>query len=1045
MMLGDTQNQAGPYGGTGEWSQITQSGAGKFPNPFWDIASEYVPRNLQQVFEWCFPAGTQITLDEAGHTKAIEDIVPGDMVLTKNCTLKAVKAIGQRRVTEPITVIKAAGLTGIPLRLTNQHKVYCWRPTSTLKPSRLNFDKATLTKVPAGDLRKGDWLVTPLPAYAVSCMDWPYSLFICGMYVSEGCLVKRVISDGSYGGVYPRDVQFTLGSHETQLIARLVKELQEYCGHPAHVYNNPKRPDVTVIRICDPALAIWLQEHFGELAHNKQLPTALFHLPIDLQLEFLGALIDGDGYVSRRDSAGVPTTLSLCTVSKQLVTQLSMLASHLNMRTGVSCVANKDSTYKAGSMYYQMTWCVEGFSALVKHMTKLGGLELKGNPGHGDVTISNGFVWRKIRDISTEQFDGLVYNFEVDDIEHNYIANNILVSNCEYIYMTYGTYRSASRKVVRYFLTEIVLDGANADELEKYEELVNKKLHLLTQLSEIGDDWMTYGNSFVSVYFPFDRFLICPKCHTHFHIDTIAYKFKFKELTFSAKCPKCEYDGDFDREDMRSPDTGRVKLIRWNPKRMRLRYHDISGEIEYYYELEPRFMDKLRNGNRFYLNKTPWSIIECAARTPLSDQPLYKFERDQIYHMHESTLAGLPIRGWGIPPILPNFKLAYYIQVLRRYDEAIALDYIIPFRILFPQQSQAAGQDPLQMLSMDVFISHMKDMVAAKRANATDIQITPFPIGYEMLGGEGRTLSPKDNIAQAMDELLNAIGYPAELYRGSLAIQAFPVALRLFEKTWGTLVDGYNDLTDWVLKKLARYYGWAPISGALRSVTLADDIERKALQLQAAAGMDISKQTAFRPLGIDFMEEQKKVVEEQKEIMKLQQEAMEEQEVSQIGTGDPSQQGGMAGGPGGTPGATPGDVNQQAKDIAYQLVTQTPEQSRRGELMKIKQSNPTLHALVIQEMEALRGQLANQGQQMMLQQMKTGAAHDEAMDRMPSPMMLGLLIANQVLDYSPADMRKLAMAVKRAVPDLKAAYSLPELHPTIKAFKFVYGKRMGWI
>ena len=656
----------------------------------------------------------------------------------------------------------------------------------------------------------------------------------------------------------------------------------------------------------------------------------------------------------------------------------------------------------------------------------------------------NSGEWSQITQSSMGKFPNPFW-----DIASEYVPRNLqqVFEWAEYIYLTYGTYRSASRKVVRYFLTEIVLDGGTQDEIEKYEDLINKKLHLLTQLAEVGDDFMVYGNVFVSIYFPFDRFLICPKCQTHFHIDTIAYKFRFKDLAFDAKCPKCQYEGEFDREDVRSPDNTRVKLIRWNPKRMRLRYHDISGEIEYFYEIEPRFLDKIRNGNRFYLNKTPWSIIECAARTPLSDQPLYKFERDQLYHMHEATLAGLPVRGWAIPPILPNFKLAYYIQVLRRYDEAIALDYIIPFRILFPQQQQATGQDPLQMLSMDVFISHMKDMVAAKRANATDIQITPFPIGYEMLGGEGRTLAPKDNIAQAMDELLNAIGYPAELYRGSLQIQAFPVALRLFEKTWGTLVDGYNDLTEWIIKKLAKYYGWTPIDAALRSVTLADDIERKALQLQAAAGMDISKGSAYRPLGIDFMEEQKKVVEEQKEIMKLQQEAMEDQEVSQMGQG--GQQGGdpnaMPGGPGGSPGSSPGDINQQAKDMAYQLVTQTPESARRGQLIKIKQSNPTLHALVLQEMDNLRSQLASQGQQQMLQQMKTGSARDTGADNLPSPMMIGLLIANQVLDYSPRDMRKLAWAIKRAVPDLATAYVADEKHPTIRAFQFVHGKRMGWI
>ena len=80
---------------------------------------------------------------------------------------------------------------------------------------------------------------------------------------------------------------------------------------------------------------------------------------------------------------------------------------------------------------------------------------------------------------------------------------------------------------------------------------------------------------------------------------------------------------------------------------------------------------------------------------------------DAIYHMHAETLAGLPIKGWAIPPIMPNFRLAYYIQLLRRYDEAIALDFIVPFRILFPDQGGPQGQDPLQTMNMNNFINHI--------------------------------------------------------------------------------------------------------------------------------------------------------------------------------------------------------------------------------------------------------------------------------------------------------------------------------------------------
>ena len=51
-------------------------------------------------------------------------------------------------------------------------------------------------------------------------------------------------------------------------------------------------------------------------------------------------------------------------------------------------------------------------------------------------------------------------------------------------------------------------------------------------------------------------------------------------------CRECGKVVEFNREDRRSPDLDRVKLIRWNPKYIRLRVHPISGQIEYFLELE---------------------------------------------------------------------------------------------------------------------------------------------------------------------------------------------------------------------------------------------------------------------------------------------------------------------------------------------------------------------------------------------------------------------------------------------------------------------------
>lgn len=627
------------------------------------------------------------------------------------------------------------------------------------------------------------------------------------------------------------------------------------------------------------------------------------------------------------------------------------------------------------------------------------------------------------------------------DIASEYVPRDIvqIFEWAEYLYLTFGTYRQAARRVVRYFLTEIVLEGESQDERDAYAEFLNNDLHLLTRLAEIGDDFMVYGNVFISIFFPFDRFLVCPKCHVYYHIDTIRYRFDSRSMSFNCKCIKCGYDGRFNMEDRRSPDRSQVNIVRWNPKMIRLRVHPISGYTQYFLILDPQFVNKLKEGNRFFLNNTPWPLVKHACQGDTQGgQSLFQFNDDAIYHMKESTLAGLPIRGWGIPPVLPNFKLAYYIQILRRYDEALALDFIMPFRILYPDNGTVQGglnQDPVQLMSMNVFKTHMQGMVKNKRNNSTDIQIAPFKIGYELLGGEGKALAPKDSIMQATDELLNATGFPADLYKGSLSIQAFPVALRLFERTWGTLVDGYNELIAWTSRKITRYFQWGEMNGRLRSVTLADDLERKALALQGAAGMDISKGTAYQPLDIDFMDEQKRVIEEQRAIQELQREAMEAAEAQQGGAGG---SGGDPNTPGGQPGATPGDIHQQARELANQLLVQTPETLRRGELIKIKHSNPTLHALVMQYMDEQRQEMSRQGRAMMMEQAKTASADPRSImrewgaDDLPSPMSIGILVASEILDYNRGDLRKMAMAIKHGQPAAE------------DAFRYVYRKIRGW-
>ena len=130
-------------------------------------------------------------------------------------------------------------------------------------------------------------------------------------------------------------------------------------------------------------------------------------------------------------------------------------------------------------------------------------------------------------------------------------------------------------------------------------------------------------------------------------------------------------------------------------------------------------------------------------------------------------------------------------------------------------------------------------------------------------------------------------------------------------------------------------------------------------------------------MGIDYMKEQERIIQEQQDIQKLQEKAMANAQAQQAngalggggeGGGDPS---GMSG-PGGQVGATPGDIFEQAKQIAQQLIQENNQTHTRQMLASIKQTNPTLWAMVKGQLQDQRQQLASQGQQMMIQQMSQG-------------------------------------------------------------------------
>jgi hypothetical protein len=584
-----------------------------------------------------------------------------------------------------------------------------------------------------------------------------------------------------------------------------------------------------------------------------------------------------------------------------------------------------------------------------------------------------------------------------------------------------GPYRQAIDRVVSYFITdvEIVDVGENTtgrEEKEKYKTFLNDTLGIKNVIHSLALDYMTYGNSFTSIVVPFRRYLFCPKCALEMPLDQVynspACAFSWSDFKFHATCPRCKFAGAWKHVDRRSGDTGHISVKRWSPHELDLLWDPYTGDCSYIWKIPEDYRTLIKQGHLHHLERASWEVIQAVK----NNQHLM-FDKGVIFHLKEDALAGMRNRGWGISRVLANFRQAWYYQILQRYNEAIALDYVIPFRVItpMPRGGDAQSSDPVHTINLSSFSARVNSMIRARRVDPARWNVLPFPVNYQALGGDATQLAPRDLLEQGLDTLLKCIGMPVEIFNGTLTLQAAPAALRLFEAHWSHLTHNLNLFLNELVSSISRIMSWEPVGAKLIRVTHADDLNRQMAKLQLMQGQQISKSTGLSSVGLDYKEEIKQMLEEEKIYAEEQERMQAEMQQSQqmkdmsqspdmmMGAGDPGAsatgmppQGGAApagaapagaapagGMPGQAPSPvdqflaqrqnspnvprTPEDLQQQAQLIANQLLSM-PESVKDSELLKLKRGDSTMHALVTSIIDDIRQQARSQGGAMVMAQ-----------------------------------------------------------------------------
>jgi DNA-directed RNA polymerase subunit M/transcription elongation factor TFIIS len=615
----------------------------------------------------------------------------------------------------------------------------------------------------------------------------------------------------------------------------------------------------------------------------------------------------------------------------------------------------------------------------------------------------------------------------------------------EFLWTTEGMYKSAMRRMISFNVTSLrVSDAEGKGELSRQsrtaiDNVLNPILEDMQVLISAGEDLMCYGNAFRTLVYPSIRIMICPSCKSEFlleymlrsenrHMFNARYSLKTLEQAQSNRlatlgmftCPRCAYRGAWFVQDRETDLKDGIKVLAWRPQDILIETGAFD-RVSNRYHLRINAVDKRYIEEGHPLTVTTWPI-EIMYAVKLNKT--FCFNKDAIFHLREKTLSGLQTFGWGIPRALAHFKLVWYVAALYKLNEALTIDYTIPKRVITPDVRGAADGPTADPSNMSDFMPIMQQLRRMWTTNdAGSVEFLPFPIKYQLLGGEAKQLVPDTLISAAEDALLNAMDIPSEMYRATLQMEATPLAMSVVENTWRPLRWSLNSFLEWINKQMSVRLQWESVKLMLRPLKLAADMERQVWLSQLAAQDTVSWTSALDPAEMDYLEEQRRVADDKFAVQKLQQEMQDKLEQSSLVKnisksqnpaavgqqpppqgGDPSQQGAApTGGANQTQGAMPtGSANQMqtaaqmalsgqgsikdwqsvtpqdmltyAQTIAQQ-VAYMEASTRRQMLAQLRDSEPrNVYDAILGEVERLDRQARTQGAAMLKSQMAQGGA-----------------------------------------------------------------------
>lgn len=233
---------------------------------------------------------------------------------------------------------------------------------------------------------------------------------ILGYYLAEGYINEKT-----------NTVSFCFNSKEKETY---VLELIRFLSEVFNPYNTYQKPiwresqdnNWGVLDFYNKSVVLLLKELGGSMSHSKKILEDIKLLPSNIIKSILISYIKSDGHIKKNGIEGR-------TVSKDLALDIFDLFARLDICPSLSYFPNNKG-FSKGNIY--------SISAVGHKCYDIFGKQFnfkKFKKDNNKAWMDKEFVYIPVKKITKEEYEGKVYNFEVEN-DNSYIINGVVVHNC---------------------------------------------------------------------------------------------------------------------------------------------------------------------------------------------------------------------------------------------------------------------------------------------------------------------------------------------------------------------------------------------------------------------------------------------------------------------------------------------------------------------------------------------------------------------------------------------------------------------------------------